>query len=187
MIISRYGADNMEITMTDKAQITSSDSQSAAFFEPLIVKLPMQIENPVEAAVVSAITEALSKSMTLFFTSNMVITVFSSIVIYFLWAMINGLQVIALTCLFKIRLPANVMTFNVEILKLAAFDLFQTTWLLQSVFGFSETPSFSSVFEQASYEGSVFIIGLGMMFLVMVAYGAFLLVRIYILRNYSTE
>ena len=51
-------------------------------------------------------------------------TAFTSIVIYYLWGMINSLQLIALTCLFKIRLPANIFAFNKEILKLANFDLF---------------------------------------------------------------
>ena len=57
-------------------------------------------------------------------------TAFTSIVIYYLWGMINSLQLIALTCLFKIRLPANIFAFNKEILKLANFDLFKTEWLI---------------------------------------------------------
>jgi hypothetical protein len=106
---------------------------------------------------------------------------------YFLWGMINGLQLIALTCLFKIRLPSNVMSVNIEILKIAAFDLFQSDWILMKIFNFSDTPSISPEFEEASFEGANFIIGNGPIVLFMIGYFFFLLVRWVITRQFRGE
>ena len=116
-------------------------------------------------------------ALTAVFTSNIVLTAFASIAMYFLWGMINGLQLIALTCLFTIRLPANVMSVNIEILQVAAFDLFHSDVILQKIFNFSSTPSFNTVFDEASFNGSNFIIGNAPMFVFMVAYFLFLIIR----------
>jgi len=116
-------------------------------------------------------------ALTAVFSSNLVLTVFASIAMYFLWGMINGLQLIALTCLFKIRLPSNVMSVNIEILKIAAFDLFQSDWFLMKIFRFSDTPSISPEFQEATFEGANFIIGNGPMMLFMIGYFVFLLAR----------
>jgi len=85
--------------------------------------------------------------MRVFVSSNLLLTIFSSILIAYLWGMINGLQIIAMTCLFKVRLPNNVLVVNVEILKIAAFDLFHTSDLYQKIFQFTDTPSYSTIFE----------------------------------------
>ena len=116
-------------------------------------------------------------SLSAFFSGNLALTIFTSIVIFYLWGMINGLQLIAMTCLFRIRLPANVSSIMNEILKLANFDLLRTGWIIDKVFRFSETPSFSASFEQADFEGSNFIQGIGPMFIAMVYYAGFLCVR----------
>jgi len=76
------------------------------------------------------VVKTVKSGMSVFFSGNILMTVFTSLVIYYLWGMINNQQVIALTCLFKIRLPANILAVNKEILKLANFDLFQTEWIL---------------------------------------------------------
>ena len=68
--------------------------------------------------------QTVSSGFKVFVSGNFLLTAFTSLVIYYLWGMINSLQIIALTCLFRIRLPANVLAFNIEILKLANFDLF---------------------------------------------------------------
>ena len=76
-------------------------------------------------------------SLSAFFSGNLALTIFTSIVIFYLWGMINGLQLIAMTCLFRIRLPANVSSIMNEILKLANFDLLRTGWIIDKVFRFS--------------------------------------------------
>ncbi len=79
-----------------------------------------------EAQTVSAITITVKSTMTVVFSGNMVLTIFTSTILGYLWGVVNGLQLMAMTCLFRIRLPTNVQVVFVEILKLAAFDLFQT-------------------------------------------------------------
>jgi hypothetical protein len=151
------------------------------------VVLPKLIGSKSEADTIQGISSTVESAMTFVFTGNIVITAFASVAMYFLWGMINGLQLIALTCLFKIRLPANVMQVNLEILQVAAFDFFQSDVILQAVFNFTETPSFSQDFEEASFGGSNFIIGNGPMFLFMVGYIIFLLTRWFIISQYGEE
>jgi hypothetical protein len=102
--------------------------------------------------------------------------------ISYLWGIANGLQIIAMTCLFRIRLPTNVQVVFVEILKLAAFDLFKTETIYMKIFNFSKTNSFSNSFDEAAFSGSNFTIGIGSMFLVIIAYAIYLPTRWLILR-----
>jgi hypothetical protein len=90
-----------------------------------------------------------------------------------------------MTCLFKVRLPTNVFVVNVEILRIAAFDLFQTGALYGLVFKFSETPSFNTIFEETEFTGSIFIAGIGTMFIVMAFYPVFLVTRFLVLRFFK--
>ena len=110
------------------------------------------------------------------------LTLFTSSILSYLWGIINGLQLIAMACLFRIRLPTNVQVVFIEILKLAAFDLFKTETIYKFIFNFSETESFSSSFDEAAFSGSNFTIGIGPMFLVMIAYALYLSTRWVIIR-----
>lgn len=130
-----------------------------------------------EAKSVEALTTTVKSTLTVVFSSNIVLTVFTSAVLFYLWGMINGLQLIAMTCLFKIRLPTNVQTAFIQIMKLAAFDFLQTESLYMKIFKFSPTTPFSPSFDEAAYSGSNFILGIGSMFLMMLGYAMFLLIR----------
>jgi hypothetical protein len=50
------------------------------------------------------------------------------------------------------------------------------------IFKFSETESFNKAFDDAAFNGSNFIIGIGSMFLVIIAYALFLFTRWMIIR-----
>ena len=110
------------------------------------------------------------------------LTLFTSTILCYLWGIVNGLQLITMTCLFRIRLPTNVQVVFVELLKLAAFDLFQTETIYMKIFKFTKTESFSAAFDEAAFGGSNFIIGIGPMFLAMVFYAFYLLTRWMIIR-----
>ena len=56
------------------------------------------------------------------------------------------------------------------ILELTNFDIFQTDWLFLQIFGFGDTESFDSVFEDNKFEGSNFIMGIGPLFIILVFY-----------------
>lgn len=86
--------------------------------------------------------------------------------------MINGMQIISLTCLFYIRLPVNVYALNMQLLNIASFDVYQTDKFIDQ-FHFTETEAFSPIFEEASMDGSNFIEGIGPMFLFMIIYIAY--------------
>ena len=90
-----------------------------------------------EAEVVEKTRKAVDIVLKTALSGNLILTIFTSLVLIYLWSMINGLQVIALTCLFKVQLPANVEVVNTEILRFAAFDLFQTEWIFRQIFSFS--------------------------------------------------
>ena len=113
------------------------------------------------------------------------LTIFTSAILCYVWGIVNGLQIIAMTCLFRIRLPANVQIVFVEILKLAAFDMFKTEALYMKIFNFSKTDSFNTAFDDAAFVGSNFILGIGPMFMAMVAYSIFLLIRWVIISQFS--
>ena len=123
-----------------------------------------------------AIEVVVGASLNGFLSGNLVFTIFASVVITYIWSMINGLQVIALTSLFKVNIPINVSSVLFKILQLANFDLFKVGWLLQKIFHFSETPAFNYQFATASYDNSNFILGIGMMNFAIVYYIVFLLV-----------
>ena len=113
--------------------------------------------------------------------------VFTSAILIYLWGLINGLQLNAMTCLFKIRLPTNVQTTFIQIMKLAAFDFLQTEALYMKIFRFSPTPSFNSSFDEAAFSGANFILGLGSSFLMMLGYALFLITRWVIVRQFHDE
>jgi len=64
----------------------------------------------------------------------------------YLWGIVNGLQLITMTCLFRIRLPTNVQVFFVSSLKIAEIDMFKTDSIYMKIYNFSETESFMESF-----------------------------------------
>jgi len=53
------------------------------------------------------------------------------------------------------------------------------------IFKFSKTDSFNTAFHEAAFVGSNFILGIGPMFLAMVAYSLFLLIRWVMISQFS--
>ena len=113
--------------------------------------------------------------------SSTIISIFLSIVFYLLIGMVNGLQMISLTALFRIRMPPNVLGIIIKILKLANFDFWQTENIYTAIFNFSDTESFGPTFENAGFEGSNFINGIGTMFAFMAFYALFLIIRLFVI------
>jgi hypothetical protein len=84
-------------------------------------------------------------------------------------------------------MPNNALKMMNMILRLAAFDLFQTEKILNGIFHFKQTTSFSQIFEDSGYVGSNFIIGIGPMFIMMVIYFIYLAIRALVLRSCSEQ
>ena len=89
--------------------------------------------------------------LTVFAGGISVLSVFLSLVFMELMGMINGLQIQALSCLFRVRLPINALMIMTMILKFAAFDMFQTENINEKIFKFTKTDSFSQIFDDAGY------------------------------------
>jgi hypothetical protein len=62
--------------------------------------------------------------------SNVAASIFLYAIIYYLWSLINQLQMTTLTIFFTIRLPANVMNFLKLIIKISAFDIFKAEFIV---------------------------------------------------------
>ena len=68
------------------------------------------------------------------------------------------------------------------ILNLAAFDFFQTEKILNGIFRFKKTESLSQIFQDAGFVGTNFILGIGPIFLMLVAYTIYLAIRAVVLK-----
>lgn len=66
--------------------------------------------------------------------------------------------------LFTLNHPNNAKIIQTLILKLCAFDFFQTERFYEEVLGLDKGKSFSAIFDQAGLEGHNFIIGIGPLF-----------------------
>ena len=69
------------------------------------------------------------------------------------------------------------MSINQKLLNLANFDLIHIENAVNHTLNFTETNSYSDIFDQAGYNGSNFILGIGLMFPTIVYYFFYLTVR----------
>lgn len=80
--------------------------------------------------------------------------------------------------LFRLQIPINMKDVLGPILELTNFDIFHTDDLFLLIFGFGETESFDSVFEDNKFEGSNFIVGIGPLFIIIVFYAVWIPVQV---------
>ena len=81
------------------------------------------------------------------------------------------------TILFKINQTQNSRIIQSAILKLCSFDFFRTEDMYNKVFDFKESEPFNSKFESVGIESSNFILGIGPVFLSMVAFPCYVFVH----------
>ena len=65
----------------------------------------------------------------------------------------------------------------IEILKSTAFDFYQTEIYYKEFFGFLESESLSDTFNEADVQGSIFIIGIGPVFLYIALFPIYVLIH----------
>ena len=82
------------------------------------------MESESQANYISEASTTVSVSMKIFFAGTSIGSLFMSVLFVYLVGMVNGLQILAITCLFQIRMPSNAMSIMIMVLHLAAFDLF---------------------------------------------------------------
>ena len=79
--------------------------------------------------------------------------------------------------MFELHLPDNLQVILIEITKTCNFEFYNPEEDYVEWFGFVETESFSEAFEEADMEGNNFIIALGTMFIFVMGYPLYILMR----------
>ena len=77
-----------------------------------------------------------------FLGSNIFVSFFNAHALQYLWGMVNAIQMIIMTSLFKISLPVNAFMVIQAIWHLVSLDVFQTDALYARMFGFRGTEAF---------------------------------------------
>mmetsp|Transcript_33742 Transcript_33742/g.44510 ORF Transcript_33742/g.44510 Transcript_33742/m.44510 type:complete len:230 (+) Transcript_33742:313-1002(+) len=113
---------------------------------------------------------------------NLVISLLFAGALQYLWGMVNSLQVMVMAILFGVYLPENLQVILIAVTKACSFDFYKTEDLYDYLFQFKETPSFSETFEAADIEGSNFVISIGPMFLFIVYFFGWILLKAFVRR-----
>ena len=95
-----------------------------------------------------------------------------------MWGLINSMQIIVLTVLFSLIMPAHVDAYLVQIMKLTNMDIIPVDDYLQDMFDFSETESFNDKFKAAGYEGANFVLLTGPFLLIAFAFICFIPIKL---------
>ena len=110
------------------------------------------------------IQQSFEKTVQAFIVSNGILALFLSGIFQYLIDFLFILQLMVIPVLFTLNHPSNAKIIQVTILKLCAFDFFQTEKFYENVLGLEKGKSFSAIFDQAGLEGHNFIIGIGPIF-----------------------
>ena len=81
------------------------------------------------------------------------------------------------TVLFQVKHPDNSRVLQAAILKLCSFDFFHTEEVYNKIFNFKTTSPFNPEFEKAGIENRNFILGIGPIFLSMLAFPCYVIVH----------
>ena len=106
-------------------------------------ELPRQVENELEAKQIESFSKDGKIFLAIFSAGASVGSFFMSFLLMFLFGLINGLQIQALSALFFVRMPSNAYDIMVMIMNLVSFDILKTEKMYKKIFSFSETESFS--------------------------------------------
>ena len=138
----------------------------------------MQVEREqINIEETKAVGKSFADSVKTIMAGNAIIGMVFAGVLQYLWGMVNTLQVINLAIIYDCLLPENMLVILSEVNKACNFDFYNTENLYIKMFGFEDTESFSPKFEEAGFEGSNFIISIGPIFIFIVLFPMFLLIR----------
>ena len=127
---------------------------------------------------VKAVMESFTETLRAVLAGNLVLTLLLAGALQYMWGMINSLQIIVMSVLFNnLLMPENDYAIKVIIMKLTAFDFFNSEELYNRWFEFGPTPSFSDQFDEAGYGGSNFILGIGPIFLFFIGFLCFMVLH----------
>lgn len=99
-------------------------------------------------------------------------------VLQYLWGLVNTLQMIVLTALFSVMMPANCEEILFTIMKLTNLDIFRTEDIIGAIFGFADTEPLNKQFYLAGFESSNFFIELGPILFLAIGFIFLLLIKL---------
>lgn len=152
------------------------------------IKVPQQIDTEmIEQALM--ISESTSNALRTFLSTNFFLSIFSAGALQYLWGLINSLQIIVLSVLFNIDIAPNADMIMVAILQTVSLEFISTEDFIDEMFGgFRETKPFMirvdengyehSKFVDAGYDTSNFVMLLGPIFIIVVAYLSWITIRL---------
>ena len=79
--------------------------------------------------------------------------------------------------LYEVLLPENMFIIFFEVNNACNFEFYDTEELYNELFGFKDTPAFSRTFEDAGIYGSNFVLSIGTLFLFIILFPAWLLIK----------
>ena len=116
--------------------------------------------------------------MTSFLGTNFILSIFLIGVIQYLWGIINTLQMITLTALFSGNMPQNCKRIMLDIMKITNLDVIDCEEAVKAIFSFRAEPGpLNENFEEAGYDTSNFLLGLGLLFFIIVTSATLWLLR----------
>lgn len=88
------------------------------------------------------VNDAVDNTLLCFISTNCFIGYMSAGALQFLWGLIHGVQMIALTSLFDVDFPSNIRPIVQTLWKLISFDFLSLERRLGEVLDFKETEAF---------------------------------------------
>ena len=111
---------------------------------------------------------------------NLVLQLFLSASLNYLWAMINTQQIILMMPLFNLALPANAGIFFGLLMQIASFDIIPTDIFFNEVLSWVSTDPVNNNFNSVGFGSTLFIYNIGSMIILYCAYPVFVLVYLMI-------
>ena len=150
-------------------QISEYDEDLPEYYL-LDAHLPLMVPDVKEMEVLEPTANTAHAGTTVAVGSNLVTTFFKKASANLVWSCLNALQMIVHTPLFNVSFPANANAVTSAIIEIAAFDFFESLGLLEAWMYFPDTGPLSERFERTGYETKYFILNMGTVFFMMLAY-----------------
>ena len=116
---------------------------------------------------------------------NLVLQLFLSASLNYLWAMINTQQIILMMPLFNLALPANAALFFGFLMQIASFDIIPTDIFYNDVLNWVTTDPVNENFNSVGFGTTLFIYNIGSMIIFICTYPV--LVFVYLVLRYCCE
>lgn len=105
-------------------------------FRTIELDLPSQVASDFEASMTNYLAVSTVASTAVILVGSTALSLILKTVIFYLWGLINQLQLTSLTIFFAVRLPASVMNFLKIVIQISSFDIFYAEPIIKRIFKF---------------------------------------------------